>query len=859
MFQITLDGAELSPLDLTPFLKKLHIKIGIQDAWRQVAAPSLCRLTLHNEDRRFSPAYTGSPYFGLLLPNRRVTVTIDGETVFVGVLREVMVSSGRLGDREAYFECEDLLSTLQATNIALPIQENKRADELIHLIIARAQRTGVARGSIAYKLNDATQVAENDTVTINGVTYRFKENPVQPNDVLRAAPNDRTGQMDFLCAAINGGQGEGLKYFAGTQRPPNVTASIKPSTLVNYILARNPVRYYRFDEGSGTSVLDRGENKRNGVYGGSPTLGVTQSPTYAEDPRTAATFDGVDDLVNIPSLDLSNRSFAMHIMINPSAVSPPAQQTIISTWNGSNIFNVRLFDTGQLQVVNGAITATSATGAIDFGIWQRIVISYDYYSKDMKVWKGETVIATANGTGLSATNTVFDIGRAVFLAEYFKGSLAEFALWLRSDIEGFLFDSPTPPGLWLEATAHGAWANGIVVSTTSAALTTSNLMGGTNYTPSIFEAGVEAFAIAGDQWQADSTNALTAIQQVVDSERGGFWIAQSGIPVFVNRNYWARKAESPPMLPLPWQFPVIDGDMNDVTAVYGVEEVFNRVVVSYTPRTTLEEGVVVKARQTIRAAGRWGAENRPPQLGEGGRFNPTQPLPPKGTTVVKVPFADLERGRIVGAKDLKLPPEPNVDFTAAEREDGYGADTYTTYEGLKFSVAPTGSDVEVSIENQALGTLFIIDFQLRGKGIVAYEPLQIVREDEASIATYGVRTLTIDLPLGGSQLYAEALAEYMLGRYKQPSYRIYNVAFIDQQQVDNRMLVALEIGDVISISDYQAGVIAQKHLVTGLEYSLSAEKRLEMRLSVRPLQDVTFWILGDATYGVLGSTTRLGV
>jgi hypothetical protein len=852
MFQITLDGAELSPLDLTPFLKKLHIRIGIQDAWRQVAAPSLCRLTLHNEDRRFSPAYSGSPYFGLLLPNRRVTVSIDGETVFVGVLREVTVSSGRLADREAYFACEDLLSTLQATNIALPIQENKRADELIHLIAARAFRTGVARGSIAYKLSDVTQVSENDTVTINGVTYRFKATPAQANDVLRAAPNDRTGQMDFLCAAINGGQGEGLKYFAGTQRPPGVTALIKPSTLVNYLLARNPVRYYRFDEGSGTLVFDRGENKRDGVYGGSPTLGVTQSPTYAEDPRTAATFDGVDDVAAIPSLDLSNRSFAMHIMINASAVSPPSQQTIISTWDGSNIFNVRLFSTGQLQVVNGGITATSATGALSFGVWQRIVITYDFYSKDMKVWKDETVIATANGTGLSATNTVFDIGRAVFLAEYFKGSLAEFALWTRSDIEGFFFDSPTPPGLWLNADAAGAWANGIVVSTTSAALTASNLTGGANVSALSAEQGIETFPLAGDQWKAGSTNALTAIEQVVQSERGMFWQAKDGTLIFKNRDYWNARTIATPVLTL-------NSEHNESSASYGMADIFNRVVVNYTPRSELAFGVVARARQTIRAAGRWGTGNRPPELPLGGRFNSTEGLPPNGTTLAKIPFVDIDRGRIVGAKDLKLPPEPNVDFTAAEREDGYGADTYTTFAGLKFGVARTGSDIEVSIENQALGTLFIIDFQLRGTGIVAYDPVQFVREDETSIHTYGVRTLSIDLPLGGSQRYAEALAEYLLGRYKQPSYRVYTVAFIDQQQVDNVMLVALEIGDVISISDYQAGLSDRKHLVTGLEYSLSAEKRLEMRLSVRPLQDVTFWILGDATYGVLGSTTRLGV
>lgn len=853
MFQVTLGGADLPPLDLTPFLKKLHIKIGIHDAWRQVATPSLCRLTLHNEDRRFSPAYAGSPYFGQLLPNRPVTVAIDGKTVFVGRLRAVDISSGKYGVREAYMECEDLLSTLQATNIALPIQENKRADALVRLITARAFRTATARGSIGYKLNDVTQVSEDDTVTINGVTYRFKETITQANDVLRAAPNDRTGQMDFLCAAINGGQGEGLKYFTGTQRPPGVTALIKPSTLVNYIQTFTPLRYYRFDEGSGTVILDRGENKRNGTYGGSPTLGVTQSPTYAEDPRTAATFDGVDDVASIPSLDLSNRSFAMHIMINPSAVSPPSQQTFISTWNGSNIFNVRLFDTGQLQVVNGAITATSATGVISFGNWQRVVISYDYYTQVMRVWVGETQVATATGVGLSATNTIFDVGRAVFLAEYFKGSLAEFALWTRSDIEGFFFDSPTPPGLWLNGATHGTWANGIVVSTTSAALTGSNLTGGADYSALSTETGIETFVVAADQWKADSTNALTAIQQVVESERGLFWQARDGTLTFKNRDYLNARTIATPVLAL-------DSEQNEIVGSYGNADIYNRVVVNYTPRSELTFGVVARARQTLRAAGRWGVGNRPPELPEGGRFNLTESLPPNGTTVAKIPFVDVERGRVVGAKDLRLPPEPNVDFTAAEREDGYGADTYTTYAGLKFGVASSGSDIEVSIENQALGTLFILDFQLRGTALVAYDPVQYIREDEPSITAYGVRTLTVDLPLTSSQFYAEALAEYLLSRYKQPDYRLYEISFESQQQVGTVKLIDLEIGDVLSVSDHQAGIVSQKYLITGIGYGLAVDgQTLDIKLSVRPLNDVTYWILGDATYGVLGTTTRLGV
>lgn len=860
--QVLIDGDAdgVVETDITEYVKSFDISVGIQDPMALVANVGNCSLLVDNSLRVFTPSNTASPLFGKILPNTKVECFADTHRVFLGYVRKVVPQSGKYGTREAVLECEDRLSLLQSSNLTMPIQEDILSSELVKKILARAFRTAVARGSIGYKLNDVTQVSENDTVTINGVTYRFKETITQANDVLRAAPNDRTGQMDFLCAAINGGQGAGLKYHVETRRPYGVTAFIKPSTLVNYILSFNPLRYYRFDEGSGTDILDRGENKRNGTYGGSPTLGVTQSPTYAEDPRTAATFDGVDDVASIPSLDLSNRSFAMHIMINPSASSPPSQQTIISTWDGADIFNVRLFDTGQLQVVNGAITATSATGAIDFGTWQRILITYDYYSKDMKVWKDETIIATANGTGLSATNTIFDVGRAVFLAEYFKGSLAEFALWTRSDIEGFFFDSPTPPGLWLDANTPGAWANGIVVSTTSAALTASNLTGGADAPFATVENGLTTFDIAADRWQSDSTNALDAITQVTESERGLFLQTQSGALLWENRQFLDTK-KIIPMLPPPHLYVFSVDRHNDAEFTYGYEDVYNKVVVTFTPRTTLSSGVVARSQQIISAAGRWGAENKPPTITEGGRFNLTQGLPPYGTTFVKIPFVDRDRGKIVGAKDLILPPEPNVDFTAAEQRDGYGADTYTTYEGLKFGVAAAGSEIELSIENQALGTLYIIDFQLRGTAIVAYDPVNFESRDEDSIAEYGTRTLTINLPIGGDQAYAQSLADYYLSIFSRPASRIKSLVYnnTDRGRLSGVSIFEIPVGQaVITVSDTQLGVTNQRYLICGANYSVS-HKNAVVTFYLKALTDTLFWVLEDINYGKLGETTRAGV
>lgn len=71
--------------------------------------------------------------------------------------------------------------------------------------------------------------------------------------------------------------------------------------------------------------------------------------------------------------------------------------------------------------------------------------------------------------------------------------------------------------------------------------------------------------------------------------------------------------------------------------------------------------------------------------------------------------------------------------------------------------------------------------------------------------------------------------------------------------------VDIELGDVISVTDRQLNIHGQKYMVTGISYGFNATRTLRVEFSVRPLDDMTYWLLGDATYGALGVTTRLAV
>jgi hypothetical protein len=74
----------------------------------------------------------------------------------------------------------------------------------------------------------ATPFADGDTVTINNVTYRFKDTMAQANDVKHGGSGDTS--LDNLVKAVNQTGTPGTEYYAGTVAPTSVTAGARSGT-----------------------------------------------------------------------------------------------------------------------------------------------------------------------------------------------------------------------------------------------------------------------------------------------------------------------------------------------------------------------------------------------------------------------------------------------------------------------------------------------------------------------------------------------------------------------------------------------------------------------------------------------------
>jgi hypothetical protein len=139
-------------------------------------------------------------------------------------------------------------------------------------------------------------------------------------------------------------------------------------------------------------------------------------------------------------------------------------------------------------------------------------------------------------------------------------------------------------------------------------------------------------------------------------------------------------------------------------------------------------------------------------------------------------------------------------------------------------------------------------------------------EDVANQATYGHRTIKQDLALVTST-EAESRAQYLVEAFKNPKLRVDKISV---QPVANATawaaLLGLEIGDRVTVkrrpAEHPTGgavVISVDCFVESIEVSIGAVgEETTYVLGLTPAPWASFWILGDSTYGVLDSTTRLG-
>lgn len=150
---------------------------------------------------------------------------------------------------------------------------------------------------------------------------------------------------------------------------------------------------------------------------------------------------------------------------------------------------------------------------------------------------------------------------------------------------------------------------------------------------------------------------------------------------------------------------------------------------------------------------------------------------------------------------------------------------------------------------------------------LAGEATPQIAEDLASEQRYLRRVHQIDdIPLATDD-DAFQLASFLLSRYKDPNTRITNLATSAHMDWDllGAALLGMEIGQRVAVVHRPPGggspnPVTITGYVEGVEHTFTSEGKLrwDTNLNISPSAAWDFWILGDASRGKLGLTTKLG-
>lgn len=506
--------------DITTYVKSIDCSFqgsygGLQTGMGNTAVVGTLSIVLDNVDKRFSPRYTSSPYYGNLKAARPVRVTLTDNvstwTAFEGIITRIAPDSATNGDREAVVSCVDRMGQLQMHALSLPLQEGRRGDELIRLIAASTFNGDAASGWVLY----AGQPSDGDTVTVGTRVYTYKNTLAAANQVKIGAT--LAASIANLAAAINADVGEGTTYGTSTVRHEEAAADAPYQAIT-----------------------------QTNTDGAAVVLGNLSGTSY----RQAQSF----------TITQAGRITQITFDLAQSVGSPTGTLTWEICTNSSGAPDSVLI-TGTLTPTASATNTINVSSSVDLATglyWLVLYPTTPQSSGNYWWWR-------------SSRSAAFTTGWMVY-------STTGGASWTNNFAEDAMFSVSIYAGVEITARARGTLGNAIALTEAGANITVSGatLSGGTDGNVTLdLDVSTLTHDIAADQWTEDATNALTAATDVIASEGSALlWAAEDGSIVYRDFTWLFLQAVATPIANINGQMNSlgnavdIDDIHNDVVLTY---------------------------------------------------------------------------------------------------------------------------------------------------------------------------------------------------------------------------------------------------------------------------------------------------
>lgn len=321
-------------------------------------------------------------------------------------------------------------------------------------------------------------------------------------------------------------------------------------------------------------------------------------------------------------------------------------------------------------------------------------------------------------------------------------------------------------------------------------------------TPRDLEVGKTQFPYIGDWWQ-ETVPARQAIQDVVESERGRFFINRDGEAVFYNRHYTLiTKTVSA----------TFDDDMQSLDYCYG-DQRLNRLSLIMTPREIGTNNSII-----------WQSTH-------------SQRLLQDSQYVFTLRFID-ERNQPIGLLEFD---ELIVEFNTSP--DGSGETI--TQEVVVDVLQQAFTSMQIQFQNRNSFDVYLTNLTIKGKPLYRRDPIEIVVSDGEGMHIYGLKHEVWNLPTLSDVEVAQAFATYEIMRRKHPSGTIQTLTAITRDHPTQ--VLDLTLFDRIRISETQTGHSAQEYFILGESHHVSkGGTRHQVTWMLEPADSTRFVIIDDS-------------
>ena len=314
--------------------------------------------------------------------------------------------------------------------------------------------------------------------------------------------------------------------------------------------------------------------------------------------------------------------------------------------------------------------------------------------------------------------------------------------------------------------------------------------------------GKTRFAYIGDWWR-ESTPVRQAIRELVESERGRFYVDREGRAVFLNRHYTlVHRTVSASF----------NDDMTGLDYRYG-DVGLNRIALMMTPRELGVSGTLL-----------W-------RLGQAQRIGRGRQL------MLNLHLVD-ERNEPLGLLELE---GLEASFHSSPDASGPAIRGHVAVE-----VVDTGlTSVQVQVRNNGLQDVYLTGLRVIGRPLYRRDPLEIVVSDGESMVFYGLKQLSLDLPALSDIETAQAFAAYEVARRKHPAGAVRTMTLNagDHQSA----VLGLSLFERIRITESQTGHSAAEYFIIAEDHHVRlGGTRHEVTWTLEPADSTRFVIADDS-------------